>query len=608
MPLTLQSKDTLSAKSLRHPYYILHQENWEKWRLAYVGGSKFLRKYLRKFSRREDDSDYLERLKISYNPAFAKAAINEVKNSIFQRLTDVTRVNGPESYQRAVLGLDGGVDLNSSGMNIFIGRDILPELLVMGRVGIYVDMPIMTPNTSVIEKGSKHPYLYWYKAEDIRSWIYDDTVDAPVKEFKAVLLRDNVFDIDPHWNLPYESTIRYRYVWVGDDGYVKVRFYNEDGETYFPRDIFTDDDGTISLNIKTIPFTILEISDSLMTDAADYQIALLNLASADMAFATKANFPFYTEQFDWRTQSPYTKQTAPNQVATVQTSTDPVNGAVIVQSERSSEIRVGVTQGRRYPIGLERPGFINPSPDPMLASMEKQKVLKEEVRQLVLQAVSSLTPKSVDNDSEDTGIEAGLSYIAQEIKYAEHRVAIFWAMYEGGTAATVQYPQSYSLVSPEERQEAAKKLIEIMPSVPSITFQKELAKKVAKNLLSEDASVETLSKIYGEIDSSPVVQSDPDVIKTDIENGLVSLETASKTRGYPDGEVEKAKQDHAERLARIAQSQGDMGNSPSGGDPASRGVSDRSANPKAPKEEKDYSQKDQTKRDQVKDRTRGEGK
>lgn len=609
MPLqattTRGEQEALAIKDLRHPHYVLNQENWEKWRLSFIGGSKFLKRYLKKFSRREDDADFIERAQISYVPAFAKMAINEVKNSIFQRCADVTRTGGPDSYQKAILGLNGGVDLNGSSMNIYIGRDILPELLVMGRVGVFVDMPTLTYNTTVAEKGSKHPYLYWYKAEDIRAWAYFDNIEGSAKEFKALLLRDNVFDINPHWNLPYQLLVRYRYVWIGEDGYVKVRFYTEDGNVHYPNNMATDGDGTISLNIKRIPFSLLEISDSLMTDVADYQIALLNLASSDMAFATKANFPFYTEQFDWRTQSPYAKQASPNQVSTTQTVIDPQTASMIVQAERSTEIRVGVSQGRRYPVGMERPGFIHPSPEPMMASMEKQKVLKEEIRQLVLQTVSSLVPQREGINDEGIGLEAGLSYIGQELQHAEHRIGTFWTMYESGTVPTIRYPHNYSLVSRQDRLDNAGKLVEIMPKIPSLTFQKEVAKMTAEELLVQDITIEKLQDIYGEIDNAKVVQSDPEVIKTDVENGLVSLETASQARGYPKGEVEKAKQDHADRLARIAKSQGAMGNTPSGGDPASRGVSDASANPKAPDQEKTLSQKDQTTRDQVKDRTRG---
>src|SRR3954465_1183059 len=123
--------EPVAINDLRHPAYVLSQENWEKWRLAYLGGSRFLKRYLKKFSRREDDQDFRDRAMVSYVPAFAKAAVNEVKNSIFGRMHDITRDGGPATYRDAVAGLAGGIDQLGSTMNTFIGRDVMPELLTM---------------------------------------------------------------------------------------------------------------------------------------------------------------------------------------------------------------------------------------------------------------------------------------------------------------------------------------------------------------------------------------------------------------------------------------------------------------------------------------------
>src|SRR5690606_25812922 len=119
-----------------------------------------------------------------------------------------------------------------------------------------------------------------------------------------------------------------------------------------------------------------ELSQSLMTDISRYQIALLNLASSDINYALKANFPFYTEQQDFRTGSHF------NQAGDVEEGTD----------GKGKEVIVGVTSGRAYPIGTDRPGFIHPSSEPLKVSMEKQEQLKAEIRQLIGLAISSLSP------------------------------------------------------------------------------------------------------------------------------------------------------------------------------------------------------------------------
>jgi hypothetical protein len=78
-------------------------------------------------------------------------------------------------------------------------------------------------------------------------------------------------------------------------------------------------------------------------------------------------------------------------------------------------------------------------------------------------------------------------------------------------------------------------------------------------------------------------------------NGLVSAELASQIRGYPKGEVEKAKNDHAERLARIQLAQIS---------PAARGNPLADPNPNGAKLEKENA-KDTTEDSIVTDKTRG---
>ena len=616
-------------ESLMHPSYAIQEASWEKWRLTYVGGTRFLRKYLRKFSSREDDTAFEERRLVSYVPAFAKAAVDEVKNSIFQRLADIIREDGPKSYQAAIEGYKGGVDKRGSSMTTFMGRDVLPELLTMARVGVFVDMPPLAETTTLAEKGEfDRPYLYWYKAEDIRSWrMRDDGTENPT-EFKALLLRDSLYGADSRWKeLTSEVETRYRYIWIDDeDGLVHVQYYrmagiegnagfagapgangfNSESGEWMP------DDGEVVLNITKIPFVLLEISDSLLSDVADYQISLVNLASSDMNYALRSNYPFYVEQYDWKADAPYMKPAVPGVTATTQTIWDPATLTTLVTQEKVKEVKVGSSTGRRYPIGTERPGFIHPSSEPLAISMQKQEQLKTEIRQLVHLAISTLSSTRQSAESmglDNQGLEAGLSYVGLELQHAERKIAEYWAMYEGGEAAAINYPTQYSILSDSDRRAAAAELQALLPMVPSLTFRREVAKRIVDVVLGSKVKGDVLRAIKDEIDKDPVVLGDPAVIETDVVNGLVDLETASAARGYPKGVVEKAKGDHAERLARIATSQASAAGMTAAAtnDPGARGVPDLSANPQAGAEEKTASQVDQTNRDQVKPRVRGEG-
>jgi hypothetical protein len=145
----------------------------------------------------------------------------------------------------------------------------------------------------------------------------------------------------------------------------------------------------------------------------------------------------------------------------------------------------------------------------------------------------------------------------------------------------------------------------MIPKIPSKTYQKELTKQIATITIGHKISADTLNKIKKEIDAAEVIISDPDIIKTDLENGLVGVDLASKIRGYPPGQVEAAKKDHADRVARIAVSQ-TLGAAKEITNPESRGAPDLGANKNGPQQEKKES-RDKTLDTIPKDHVRGEG-
>lgn len=595
---------------LRHPEYMSNQENWRKWRLASEGGDRFIRQYLKKFSKREGEPEFAERKAITYCPAFAKSGINEVKNSIYQRMTDISRDGGSQSYQDAIAGKNWGVDLMGNSMNSFMGRRIIPDLLTMQRVGIYVDMPQLDGTTKADVKG-KRPYLSWYRTEDILCWTPSCTHPG---DYENILLGDTQYENDLDSWLPSAEIRNFKHLWIDPvDGYVRAQIYNLEGDNCTAQ--YTGLYGNnepIKLSIKRIPFVMLEISESLMSDIANYQIALLNMASSDVAHAVKSNFTVYVEQFDPRTESPNIKSEAPNQYFNQSQGYDPTTNTVkIINQENVNNVRLGGDSGRRYPAGMNQPAFINPSSEPLQASMAKQAQMKAEIRELINLAIANLTPNSngsAEAPFDSQSVESGLAYIGLELEVAERKIAEFWAMYEGSKEiAHVAYPENYSLISEEERIANAKEYLDLMPMLPSQTYQKEMAKQAIKKLLEHKVSANKLRQAYAEIDAQDVVSVDPEVIKSDFESGLVGLETASKARGYPKGEVEKAKKDQIDRATAISIAQSAGGGAGALANPDARGVKDLSANPKGGKEEKKAST-DNTGNVDTSSKQRGEGK
>jgi len=165
--------------------------------------------------------------------------------------------------------------------------------------------------------------------------------------------------------------------------------------------------------------------------------------------------------------------------------------------------------------------------------------------------MASAESKTLDQQ----GLEAGLSYIGLEAENAERRVAAFWAMYESGQPASVNYPERYSLKTEEERRKEAKDLAEMADRVPSSEYKRQVFKKIANVLIGHTVTEEELQRVYTEIDKAKVLIMNPDVIAKDIEQGVLSLELAAVAKGYPNNSVKDAAAEHADRLARIAISQ-----------------------------------------------------
>lgn len=588
-----QPKKGQEISNLVHPSYDNWSQDWIKYRTIWEGGRQFIDAYLQQYSNREDATDFAIRKKLTYSPGHARTAVLETKNSIYERFIDISRTGGSSKYQDWIAGRSGGIDGTGIDMNKFIGTVCLPELLVTRRVGVYVDAPAVETITKRDEQGFM-PYAYVYKAEDIRTWSRKgDTSD----ELTAVLLRDTVYTYDAEFGLIDGTSSQFRLltkVFDEESGkpQVLIRFYTA-------KDKELEDDRVI-LDLPEIPFDFVELDHSILSDVADHQIALLNLSSSDLNYCMKSNFPFYTEEFDPKTELPFA-------TGGDEWSDNTQGTASNAQEADAKTANVGVMNGRRYPKGTTRPGFIHPSAEPLKASMAKQEEIRTEIRQLVLLSVSSLNPDVASSERDDQGLEAGLSFIGMTLQELERRIARIFALYENQNAPelpTINYPTDYRIRSEKDRREEADQLLEIMPKIASITYQKETSKRVVDLTMSHWMDNQTSKKIKTEIDDAKVIVTDPDVLLADHEKGLVSDETASAARLYPKGEVEKAKVDHALRIARIQAAQS-AEKVPT--DAGARGVDDLSVDNNEAAQEKKDSQ-DPNLNGEAKTKTRGKAK
>ena len=585
---------------------------WDLWRYTYDSGEDFTQRYLQKFNSRESDADFQARRNITPIPAFAKAAINDVRNSVFHRMRDVLRQGGSPTYTNSVSGLNGGVDLRGSNMGVFMGHEVLTELCIMGRVGVYIDMPSFSGGTLAETQGVR-PYLYMYPVEDILSWTCAKQHEAT--DFAAVLLRDRGVDFGDmggyNFNIPVAlpsgSFERYRLVYINPaTGRVNVMFMDSGGNPIDPNTNQPTDANPIELELTRIPFVMVGIGDSLLKDVCKHQIALLNLGSSDVAYALKANFPFYTEQRDLRAVGDHLKHASGDGTATL--------GG---QGASEQNIVAGATHGRAYDLRAERPGFIHPSPEPLEASLKLQEKLEDDIRKLVNLAVANKTGRVISTeaakDIDPQGVEAGLAFIGTLLENAERKISEHWAAYEERRVErrlipVVKYPDRYSLKSDEARIDESKKLSEIMYTVPGRTIKQELAKCIVSTLLSGRVSVETLDKIYKEVETAQYTTSDPKTIIDAKEAGLVGEQVASMALGFLDDEYLQAREDHEDRIERIAEAQGINTAAEPIKNPAARGLSDLSGDPSEESRGEKADSRDTTLKDTTKEPVRGAGK
>ena len=587
----MASNTSLTAAAIRHPDYLFDASEWVEWRETFRGGKYYRERFLRKWSNRESPADFALRKFCTPIPTFAKAAILDIRNSIFQRLEDVSRGNGSDTYRRAIVGEAAGVDREGSSMNTFIGIHLLTELLVMGRAGVYVDAPNVRPVNLFQQTmaGSLAPYCYVYRIEDILSWTLDHSENPGT--FKAVLLRDHVVDYCTDFGgiaLPEGRSSRLRLVWKDDaTGKVRVKMFTDeekaDDRKVIPLEN-ADPDGAVTLDINVVPFIMPDLGDSLMADICTYQHALLNLVSGDVNWQLQSSSPFLTIQRDLRSTGAHLKQ--PGQGNT------PEAGG---QRAKDNEEQIG-GKGRYYDLGAERPDFIAPPTDPLLASMKLQEKLEDDIRSLVNLAVAnkagSRTESAEAKKLSSQGLEAGLSFIGLVLEHTEQLIANYWAMYEPSEKpAKVKYPERYILKQDIERIEEAKELATLLDRLPSKKARKALAKKIVETLLGGQEDSDSIKAMLSEIESAGYTSGAVQDIIQAHTAGLVSDKTASDALGFNgETEVKQAKEDKAERaaLTLLAQTEvaGGSGQAAIAQSAGARGASDVDPNPDSARQEK----------------------
>ena len=503
----------------KHPSYSDQISEYDVWRNTLNGGQHYIDTYLEQYTVRESTEDFNYRAAMTVNPAFAEGAVTDIKNAIFQRFTEIRRVEGDDTYRIAIDGLKGGVDNFGRSMNSFIGDKVLIELIGMGKVGVYIDMPVLNGGTLADTKNAS-PYLYIYKREDILNWDYD-----AFGNLTYVILRKQKF--------VYENDI------VTGEEFVEVKITPTqfiEGNTITPN------------KLNMIPFVILELNHGVLKDIAQYQKALMNISSSDINYLIQANFPLYTEQMNQNTQIEQFMKKDNTKNADGTKTSPAIKGK-----------KIGVKHGRTYPIGAERPQYIHPSPEPLLASIKKQDQMKEELRQIVALSVSTMRAKmeSAESKKADTeGLESGLAAVGTVLEAGERIIASIWQKYVGNKdEVKIFYPERYEIKDIDKTIKRCSELLKIISSIPVLSAQVKIMEQVVALLLSHKVDEQQLADIIVEVNKLKIIVIDQDILTEDMESGVISHALVAKLKHYPPSDLAKATKENLAKIEATASAQ-----------------------------------------------------
>lgn len=521
------------------------RSDWVEWRYCYNGGRLFRDEYLEKFSDRETKKEFARRASLTPIPSFARLEVNRVKNALAQRFNDISRRGGTKAWQEAIDGTGRGVDRRGSSINSYLAKYILPEVLVMRRVGVLVDAPRVNGTSAADVPQNFQPYLNYYPVEHIER-IIPAPIESP-SDWAAVMVKDVKREFDYTTGAVTDKNV-FRYYFLDPErgGLVTIITIDDQGK---------EQAAPIFSNLEKIPFVLYDIHESLIKDVCSYQIAHLNLISADTSYALDANYPFMVRQRG-----------------------NAIPAHLLGEEDEAS---VGAQKGLWYDKGLNPPAFISPPVEPMKTSLELRRQFKDEVRELVTGALAAL--------GEDGTMDSGLAFIGQCLEDAEARLWDHWTAYEQANPArrkvpTIAYPDDWSLKTDEERIDEANKYIDLMNKLPGQPGKKEASKVAYERLFRGRLSAADLDKIKASVDSAPYTTSDAKIIIDAKKEGLVSAETGSLALGFNPDEAEKAKADQKEKAQAIAAAQSDQqiggpGNPDASVDPNSNSVARQGDDP-----------------------------
>jgi len=266
---------TDSVIDTRHPEWEEFSALWKKYRLAYLANEEYYTSTVDKFSTKESDEQWRGRIKKAYNALPCKNYVSKMQNMTWRKRYDY-EYSADDAFVNELVQND--VDGKGSSLFNYHVNSLLKWVPTYGRVWIYTAMHSFTGMITLEEQMEQglNPYLITVSPENVVNWKYKENSQS---EFDALLMKT----VDEKINQ-----------W-GFCDYKKVyMLYRPDGITKY------DDEGNKLVEygntIGKVPFSLIDIGESFLSDIVRIACAAVNLASGNYNFLEKSNFPLLTQK------------------------------------------------------------------------------------------------------------------------------------------------------------------------------------------------------------------------------------------------------------------------------------------------------------------------
>ena len=178
------------------------------------------------------------------------------------------------------------------------------------------------------------------------------------------------------------------------------------------------------------------------------------------------------------------------------------------EREKLKDLTIGTENALTYnPTGGGKPEFIAPPPDPIQLYAEKMaSVVKDIYRVANLEFVGGVQQSGVALSFHFQEANSSLGGMAEMGEAAENEIADLVYLWQGGTfSGNIAYPSDFNMT---DLQQAINTALDTVTLGMGAEFDKTVKKRLAKQILGNDASSDTLAAIDKEIDAMGDVYGD----------------------------------------------------------------------------------------------------